>query len=351
MIPGVGPVLRRRLLDRFGSPQAVFEASLEDLRRVEGVGERTAKAIKAIDPISLGRREGERARAMGIGVIPLGDDRYPENLRQIYDPPIVLYLKGDLCPEDSLAVAVVGSRRSSPYGRQFARRLARALASEGVTVVSGMARGIDTEAHLGALEAEGRTIAVLGSGMDRIYPPENRQLASQIAHHGAVLTEFPLGTPPERWNFPVRNRIISGLSLGVVVVEASSRSGALITASLALEQGRSVFAVPGYAGAVTSRGTHSLIRQGAKLVEDPEDVLEEILPQYEGKGETEKAGAPEVSKEERMLVELLETGPMHIDELSRRVSLDAAKVSALLTQMEIKGIVLQMPGKVFTLVR
>lgn len=344
-VPGVGPVVFRRLLDRWGSAKAVFEAPEGELRRV--VGRRVARAIKEMEAERVGEEEGRRVQALGAEVLTLWDRPYPSNLRHIYDPPPVLYLKGRMVPQDDLAVAVVGSRRCSPYGRSFARRLSKALASHGVTVISGMATGIDTEAHLGALEAGGRTVAVLGSGLDRVYPPQNRGLFERIARQGAVLSEFPFGEPPNRWNFPLRNRLISGLSLGVVVVEAPSRSGALITASLALEQGRSVFAVPGYAGAVTSRGTHRLIKEGAKLVEEPEDILEELLPQYE-RGEPERG---DLSEEERLVVELLQQGPLHIDELSRRSSFDVQRINSLLLRMELKGLILQMPGKIFALSR
>jgi len=346
-VPGVGPILYGKLIAQFGGAKEVFFAPAERLRRVEGVGEELAKRIEEGTFLEEGKRELMRAKELGIEVITIREERYPSNLRQIPDPPPLLYVKGNLAERDALAVAVVGSRRCSPYGRAFARKISGELASKGVTVVSGMARGIDTEAHRGALEAGGRTIAVFGSGLDVIYPSENRWLFEEIWRNGAVISEFPLSTPPERWNFPLRNRIISGLALGVVVVEASERSGALITASMALEQGRSVFAVPGYAGAVTSRGTHRLIKEGAKLIEGAEDILEEVLPQYEGdKGETPPR---DLTEEEREVLEALSVGPLQIDELSRKVGMEVQKVASLLLELELKGLVTQMPGKVFAL--
>jgi len=343
---GIGPILSRRLLEAFGSAKAVFEAKEQELRAVEGVTKAVIRSLKGQDPLLVGMKEWERARDMGVELISISDPRYPSNLREIYDPPLVLYVKGELKQQDKNAVAVVGSRRCSPYGREFARRLASCLAEAGVTVVSGLARGIDTEAHLGALEA-GRTIAVLGSGMDRIYPPENYRLAQRIASSGAVLSEFPLGTPPERWNFPVRNRVISGLSLGVVVVEASAKSGALITARLALEQGRTVFAVPGVVGSLFSQGTHRLIKEGAKLVEGPEDVLEEIMPQLE----FPERGKPlqGFSPDEEMVLEILREGPKHVDELLRILKLEASSLNPLLMGLELKGIVKQLPGRIYIL--
>lgn len=343
---GIGPILRKRLLNAFGSPKAVFEAKEGELQAVQGITKAVVRSLKAQDPYVVGKKEWERARSIGVEVIGITDPRYPCNLREIYDPPLVLYVKGELRQEDRNAVAIVGSRRCSSYGREFARRLASSLAEAGITVVSGLARGIDTEAHLGALEA-GRTIAVLGSGIDRIYPPENSNLAQRIASSGAILSEFPFGTPPERWNFPVRNRVISGLSLGVVVVEASAKSGALITARLALEQGRTVFAVPGIAGSILSQGTHRLIKEGAKLVEGPEDVLEEIMPQMEFHKEVKPLHG--LSHYEEKVLELLKEGPKHADELSRILKLEASSLNLLLMGLELKGMVKQLPGRIYIL--
>lgn len=340
-VPGLGPILRKRLLDRFGSPKAVFGASEAELWEVEGMTRRAVEALKATDPIKEGRELAERVESLGLWVLTLESPQYPRILREIPDPPAVLFVRGGMA--DSPAVAIVGSRRCSSYGRDFARRLARGLAQAGVTVVSGGARGIDTEAHLGALEGGGRTVAVLGSGHDRPYPAENRGLFERIAERGAVVSEFPPGTPPERWNFPQRNRIISGLALGVVVVEAPAKSGALITASLALEQGRSVFAVPGLPGSWTSQGTHRLLREGARLIEGPEDVLEEVLPQFEPPREE----APALGPEEERVLEVLRGGPRSLDQICRELGMPVAEVIGLLTRMELKGVVRQLPGRTY----
>ncbi|MCK4462787.1 MAG: DNA-processing protein DprA, partial [Candidatus Omnitrophica bacterium] len=227
------------------------------------------------NPVSLDK-EMELIKKYNVDIVTIDDERYPENLKHIYSPPPVLYVKGNLLPEDYYNIAIVGSRRASLYGRETAEKLARQLCGRGFTVTSGMARGIDTSAHTGVLKAAGRTIAVLGCGINIVYPPENKNLMDKIADSGAVISEFPINTTPHRHNFPIRNRIISGLALGVVIVEAAQKSGALITASFALEQGREVFSVPGKVGVPTSRGTLGLIKEGAKLVEDVEDILEEI---------------------------------------------------------------------------
>jgi DNA processing protein len=272
-------------------------------------------------------------------------------LKDIYDPPALLYLRGALRREDELAVAIVGSRKTSAYGREVTERIGRDLARHGVTVVSGMARGIDSVAHKGALQGGGRTIAVLGCGVDVIYPSENRNLFHQIIEQGAVLSEFPMGSPPEAGHFPRRNRIISGLSIGVVIVQASGESGSLITAGYALEQGREVFAVPGNIGAEGSRGTNQLIKEGAKLVESSEDILEEVLPQWRREGETAQKGGDAVltlTEAEKCLYGLLDETPLHIDALIRESQLDPGSVSSLLLNLELKGLISQWPGKCFS---
>lgn len=334
--------MRKRLLDHFGSPEAIFKASDGELAEVEGMTRKAQESLRAIDPLRVGKELEERVRRLDLKVVTWDSPLYPALLRQIPDPPLVLFIRGEI-PQGSPAVAIVGSRRCSSYGRDFSRRLARALSEAGVTVVSGGARGIDTEAHRGALEGGGKTVAVLGSGHDYLYPAENRELYERIASSGAVLSEFPPGTPPERWNFPQRNRIISGLSLGVVVVEAPSKSGALITAALALEQGRSVFAVPGLPGSWTSQGTHRLLKEGAKLVDGPEDILEEILPQYE----PPERRPPKPDPEEERVLETLKEGPKSADRISRDLRRPIGEVLGLLTRMELKGLVKQLPGRVY----
>jgi DNA processing protein len=261
-------------------------------------------------------------------------------------------VRGELKSGDKFAVSIVGSRKTTPYGRWFTERVSQDLARYGVTIVSGMARGIDSFAHGGAISGGGRTIAVLGCGVDVIYPSENRNLFAKIIDHGAILSEFPMGSPPEAGHFPRRNRIISGLSIGVVVVQANEKSGSLITANYALEQGREVFAVPGNVGTESSRGTHRLIKEGAKLVESSEDILEEIIPQWKREGEAtqkvEAAPKPDLTHEEKSVFELLGETPLHIDAIIRESRLDAGKVSSLLLDLELKGLVSQWAGKGFS---
>jgi DNA processing protein len=351
LTPGVGSTLMRRLLEQFKSPEAVFHAPMKELLCIEGLGEKVAQGIRRGPLEEIVGKELNRLKETGGRVITLTDQEYPKRLKDIYDPPALLYIRGELRIEDELAIAIVGSRKTTPYGRWFTEKVSHELARHGVTIVSGMARGIDSLAHTGAISGGGRTIAVLGCGVDVIYPSENRNLFIKIIDHGAVLSEFPMGSPPEGGHFPRRNRIISGLSLGVVVVQANEKSGSLITAGYALEQGREVFAVPGNVGTESSRGVHRLIKEGAKLVESSEDILEEILPQWE----RERKGAPEVAiqrpnltGEETVLYELLSETPWHIDAIIRESRLDAGKVSSLLLNMELKGLVFQWPGKCFS---
>ncbi len=276
-VPDVGPVQVRRLLDAFGGIKALCAASEAQLRRVWGIGSVTAlQLVSTCRTPGLAEEEIRLARRHGCEIVTQLDEGYPARLREIHDPPLVIYRKGRWPQPDEAAVAIVGSRRASLYGQQAAERLAYELALRGVTVISGLARGIDAAAHRGALRADGRTVAVLGSGMSRLYPPEHEALAAEVAERGAVLSEYPMGMAPLPHNFPRRNRVISGLSLGVVVVEAADRSGALITADMALEQGREVFAVPGPVDSVTSQGTHGLLKQGARLVTSVEDIMDEL---------------------------------------------------------------------------
>jgi DNA processing protein len=284
------------------------------------------------------------------------DPDYPKNLREIYDPPLVLYVKGTLSERDAVAIGIVGSRRTTLYGQEMARKLSYQLARVGVTVVSGLARGIDTAAHKGALQAKGRTVAAIGCGIDVVYPPENKDLFAEIVEKGgAVVTEFPFGVQPDRQNFPMRNRIISGWSLGVVVVEANLKSGALITASQAAEQGRHVFAVPGRVDQPQARGCHQLIKDGAKLTEDAEDVLAEfeyLLPKKRGAattGETDAAPGPglALSEHEVKILAAIGSEEMPIDQIIRDTGLTSACVSATLLALEMKRLVQQHPGKIY----
>ena len=351
LTPGVGSTLMRRLLDRFKTPEAVFHAPQKELLKIEGLGEKVAQEIRKGPLEKAVEKELHLLREIGGRVITLKDEEYPKRLRDIYDPPALLYVRGELKKEDELAVSIVGSRKTTPYGRWFTEKVSQELARYGVTIVSGMARGIDSLAHWGAISGGGRTIAVLGCGVDVIYPSENRNLFAKIIDHGAILSEFPIGSPPEGGHFPRRNRIISGLSIGVVVAQASEKSGSLITAGYALEQGREVFAVPGNVGTESSRGTHRLIKEGAKLVESSEDILEEILPQWRRGGEATpkvEAPRPDLPEEERVLYELLGKTPLHIDMMIRESRLDPGKVSSILLNLELKGLVSQWPGKCFS---
>jgi DNA processing protein len=293
------------------------------------------------------------AKAAGCHIVTQADASYPPLLKTIEDPPPVLYVKGDWSDPMPPGIAVVGSRRPSTYGKVVAEQLARGLAECGIVVVSGLARGIDSVAHVNALESGGRTIAILGCGLSHMYPPENRRLAERISHQGAVVSEFPMATKPDRLNFPLRNRTISGLSLGTLVVEAGERSGALITAQWALDQGREVFAVPGNVTAPTSRGTNRLIKMGAKLVERVDDILEE-LPSYALGERRDRAPAQKElcptdhTPDERRLLELLDpVEARHIDWLIEQACLPTNMVSSLLLRLELEGKVTQLPGKLF----
>ena len=351
LTPGLGSILIKRLLERFKTPEAVFHASVKELSGIEGLGEKVADEIRKGPQKKMAERELSLLERAGGKIITLKDDDYPRRLKDIYDPPALLYVRGELRREDELAVAIVGSRKTAPYGRWMTEKIGEDLARHGVTVVSGMARGIDSLAHKGAIQGGGRTIAVLGCGIDVIYPSENRSLFHQIIEHGAILSEFPMGSPPEGGHFPKRNRIISGLSIGVVIVQASAESGSLITAGYALEQGREVFAVPGNVGAEGSQGTNQLIKDGAKLVESSDDILEEILPQWSREeGGVQKAEIPiaDLGREEETLYKLLGETPLHIDAIIRESQLDPGKVSSLLLNLELKGLISQWPGKCFS---
>jgi DNA processing protein len=349
LLPQVGGVAVRGLLDRFGSARQVWEASREALLAVPGIGPATAQAIRDFAWNREVREEQTRVAQAGLRVMVWGDADYPVRLGQIHSAPPVLYVRGTLEPANEAAVAVVGARHATAYGEDMARELAAELGRRGVSIVSGLARGIDAAAHRGALAAGARTLAVLGSGVDRIYPREHEGLAEEVAGQGAVLSEFPLGTAPLRPHFPRRNRIISGLSLGVVVVEASVESGALITAHHALEQGREVFAVPGRAHARYSEGCNRLIKAGATLVSSWEDVLEVLVPQLRRRKASapETAPLPDLSPGERQVFEALEEGPVHIDVIIVRTALASGRVASALSGLEMKGLVRQIRGKVF----
>jgi DNA processing protein len=348
-VPGIGNLLFRRLVDQLAAPERILSAPTAQLAQVKGITPRLAAAILRQTTPDWVRIELSRVANSGFKLITLHDPSYPELLRHIPDPPPLLYAYGSLEPA-AAHIAMVGSRKATTYGLTSTRRLSRQLAERGMTVVSGMARGIDTAAHQGALEAGGQTVAVLGSGLKRIYPAENRQLFDQIGKHGAVLTEYRLDAEPEAHHFPQRNRVISGISLGTVVVEAAQRSGSLITARLAAEQGREVFAVPGSIHAPTARGTHALIQQGAKLVATADDVLDELQPQLAGFQTPVHGSAtalPALSADETRVLEAIGPYPLHIDELARQLQHDMGRLSATLMQLELKGVICQEPGRYF----
>jgi DNA processing protein len=349
MMEGIGPVKVRALVGALGSAGAILDEDRRCLAQVDGIGYKLADSLvrqrEQLDP----EAEEARARRMGAKLITWVDDAYPEALKTIHDPPLALYVKGTFEPRDRHAVAVVGSRRTTHYGRSVADRLSYQLAKVGFTVVSGLARGVDTAAHQGALKGGGRTIAVLGSGLDVLYPPENRALADAAAASGCVLSEFPLGTEPGKTTFPIRNRVVSGLSMGIVVVEAGMNSGALITADQALEQGRSVFAVPGRVDSPSSRGCHALIRQGARLVEGVDDLLEEfelLIPAERREAAHRLDRRPEVrlSDEEQRVVKALWDGPLNTDALARVTGLPSGQLAGLLIGLEMKRVAQMLPG-------
>ena len=346
---GIGNINYKNLINYFGSPKRVFQATTEELEQVEGITSRAINSIKQFKPSAEIDHEIKQIQLHAIKVVTLKDSAYPVNLKNIYDPPPFLYIKGDLIEKDANAIAVVGSRIASEYGISTTERISRDLARSGFTIVSGMARGIDSAAHHAALSVNGRTIAVLGSGIDVIYPPENRKLYEAIAAHGAVISEFPLGAQPSAYNFPARNRIISGLSLGVLVVEASLKSGSLITARLALEQGRDVFAVPGNVHSYKSKGTHRLLKEGAKLVETVQDIQDEICVNVATVHDAEQHPAVhlDMPPDSRSVYQIMGEVPTHIDELIAQTGFASSHVTAILLDLELNGFIKQYPGKRF----
>jgi DNA processing protein len=350
-VSGIGDLLFKRLIDRFNSPELVFEATRENLVEVKGITPRLADAIKQRKIGDSVKKDLDLVMQKRYKIVTMTDIEYPPLLLQIPDPPPFLYVLGRL--NGSIRnIAVVGSRNATRYGISTTRRLCHDLAKLKMTIASGMAVGIDSAAHEGALMGKGSTIAVLGSGLERVYPEQNRKLSHQIAENGAVISEFPLKTEPDAHNFPRRNRIISGMSLGTVVVEATKRSGSLITARLAAEQNREVFAVPGSIQSFKSTGTHTLIKQGAKLVEHAQDIMEEFSHMITPVGKDKPADnkikkISRLSPDERLVFESLEPYPVHIDDIDRKLSIEAGRLSSILLQLELKGIAQQSPGKLF----
>jgi len=351
MLPTVGPVRLRKLLELFQEPQQILAAKRSDLRKVEGIGNEVADQISNWESTVDLPAELQRVHDFGATVITQQSTSYPRSLREIHAPPIVLYVWGELLDRDHHAVGVIGARRTTHYGTESAKKLAYQLAYSGLTVISGLARGIDTAAHQGALAAKGRTIGVIGSGLARLYPPENAALAEKIrSGNGAIVSEFSMDIEPDRQTFPMRNRIISGWSHGILVVEAGLNSGALITAAQALEQGRAVYAVPGHINAPSAMGSNRLIQQGAKLVMDASDILEDLeilLPESKPSRETAARPLPPLSDEERRVYESIDSTETSIDDIAARSELPSSAVSSTLLQLELKRLVKQLPGKYF----
>jgi len=347
-VPQVGNVTFRRLVEHFGTPERALAATETELAAVRGILPAAVSSILGHDYREAAERECALVRRAGAGVVTLHSPDYPRSLLELPDPPPLLYVKGELRSSEP-AVAVVGSRRASAYGLAVTEQMARDLARHGVTVVSGMARGIDAAAHRGALDEDRRSIGVLGCGIDIAYPTENRTLFSRMAAHGALVSEFPMGTLPLAENFPRRNRIISGLSQGVLVVEAAEGSGSLITAQCALEQGRDIFAIPGNIHSMNSRGTHRLIKQGAKLVERVEDILEELTGMVPSEQSPPPPPRLSFSPREAAVYSTMSATPLHIDEITEKCALTVAEVSAILLRLELKGVITQYPGKRFSI--
>ncbi len=341
MIYDIGSVRLTQLLAAFGAPEKIFRAPHNELLQVFGIGEEIACQISLFKQDDL-KKEFALVKKHNLKIITLDDEDYPEQLKNIPGAPIVLYVKGEMQQTDKLAIGIVGSRRASYYGLNNAQKLAYDLSQKGFTIVSGMARGIDTYAHKGALKAGGRTIAVMGSGFNNIYPEENKKLAEEISRNGAVISEFPVDALPLKQNFPRRNRIISGLSLGLLVAEAARNSGALITADFALEQGREVFALPGKLDSGTSFGTNELIKQGAKLVTCVEDIIEEF-----GFVEENPRVYHKFEEGEDKLLNLINHESIQLDELVEKTNLDIPRISDILLRLQLKKLIKQLPGRQF----
>jgi DNA processing protein len=351
MLPTMGPVRLRKLLEVFETPERILAAKRDALRAVDGIGREVVDQITNWETLVDLPAELQRVRDFGAQVITAESPLYPAQLREIHSPPIVLYVWGELTERDRHAIAVIGSRRTTHYGLESAKKLSYQLAYAGLTIISGLARGIDTAAHQGALAAKGRTVAVVGSGLAKLYPPENAALAEKIrSGNGAIVSEFSMEIEPDRQTFPMRNRIISGWSQGLLVVEAGANSGALISVAQALEQGRSVYAVPGHINAPTAIGSNRLIQQGAKLVMDASDILDDLqilLPASKRAPDAATRPLPELSEEERRVYDSIRETETSIDDIATQAELPSGTVSSTLLRLELKKLVKQLPGKYF----
>ena len=352
MISGIGTITYRTLIEHFGSAKTILNSTKSELESIPGIGPKIAEKIVTGSKELDVDKEIRLAEKNDVEIVPISSEKYPLNLNAIYDPPLVLYIKGTIEKKDTIALAIVGSRRCSYYGQSQAVKFSRQLAQIGLCIVSGMARGIDTNAHLGAINGKGRTIAVLGCGLSTVYPQENRELMERIVTHGAVISELPMNTPPHSRNFPPRNRIISGLSLGVLVIESTLMSGSLITARWALEQGKEVFALPGNIDSNYSRGTNRLIKEGAKLVEEINDIIEELGPLAEtfhisDNKKIEDMRSLALNAQENKIFSLLSSTPKNIDEITLESGIPVSNVTSILLILEVRKLVKQLSGNRF----
>ncbi len=348
-VNGIGPARIQALINRFRRPSEIFSHHISDLMQIPGITREKASAILASGTLSFGDEQVEKLLSEDARLLTCWHPEYPTLLRRIADAPVCLFVKGKPDWQNAFSLALVGTRSPSAYGKRVTAYLVSELVAAGVTIISGLARGVDTIAHMETVRAGGRTVAVLGSGLDQVYPPENRKLAERLLEQGALCSEYPFGTPPDAMNFPRRNRIISGLSAGTIVVEAGEKSGALITAYQALEQNREVFALPGSIFSQNSSGCHLLIQQGAKLVRNAADVLEEFPAQGDlfEKQEYQQAELTEFSEEEKRVYQHLSRESIHIDALAQQLDMPSGRLLGVLLQFELKGMVKQLPGKFF----
>ncbi len=349
LVEGIGSIRLRALMAKFGEVQTIFNADEQLLITIDGIDLKLARRIKEAKNSTLAREQLKQAEQSGAKIMTFWDQDYPKNLKKIYDPPAFLFIKGEFKPEDEFAVAIVGTRMPSSYGKYCAEKLSQDLVQKGFVVVSGLARGIDTLAHQAALRAGGRTIAVLGSGVDIIYPSENHKLYKQISENGAVVSEFLFGTKPDAPNFPRRNRIVSGLCLGTLVVEAGLKSGALITANYSLEHNREVFSIPGNINSPKSIGCNRLIMEGAKLVLSVDDIINELEPQLDHLARQNRIQRAQItlSTAEKKLLDSLASEPIHIDTIAANNNISISQALGILLSLEIKEMIKQIPGKYF----